>query len=140
MGKKSSGPYHFTQHARYKMQQYGLSEQRIRSVIRNPKRKEEGIVPRTAAMMQPVSLKRVDGKLTWKQEIWVMIIKNSAPRKKPSSTEKLQSVTHTLRGSVPSIRIISAWRYPGISPERNPIPEDILRELADGSILEPDNF
>ena len=26
-------------------------------------------------------------------------------------------------------KIISAWRYPGVSPKRDPIPEEILREL-----------
>jgi hypothetical protein len=114
------GGYIFTLHAQYKMKQYGLSEQRVRSVIRNPKRKEEGIVPRTVAVMQPVSPKKIDGKLTrlggevWKQEIWVMY-QNSVKQK---------------------IRIISAWRYPGMSPKRHPIPEEILRELEEGSILE----
>ncbi len=130
--KKSTGPYHFTQHTRYKMQQYGLSEQRIRGVIRNPKRREEGIVPKTAAMMQPVSLKRVDGKEVWKQEIWVMIVK-SQPKAGPPRAEKITSL------NAPPIKIISAWRYPGVSPERDPIPEEILRELANEdmeSILE----
>ena len=30
------------------------------------------------------------------------------------------------------LKIISAWRYPGVSPERDPIPADILREIARG--------
>ena len=29
------------------------------------------------------------------------------------------------------IRIISAWRYPGMSPKNNPIPEEILREIGE---------
>lgn len=29
------------------------------------------------------------------------------------------------------LRIISVWRYPGTSPERDPIPEDILDEIRD---------
>jgi hypothetical protein len=112
----------FTLHAQYKMKQYGLSEQRVRNVMRNPKRREEGIVSRTVAVMQPVSPKKIDnnksarlGKEVWKQEIWVMF-QNFAKQK---------------------IRIISAWRYPGMSPKRNPIPEEILRELEEGSIIEP---
>lgn len=122
--------YIFTLHAQYKMKQYGLSEQRVRSVIRNPRRREEGIVPKTVAVMQPVSPKKIDNKLVriatprsqsvaskeiWKQEIWVMF-QNSAKQQ---------------------LRIISAWRYPGMSPKRNPIPEEILRELEEGSIIEP---
>lgn len=27
------------------------------------------------------------------------------------------------------IRVISAWRYPGVTDENSPIPEDILREI-----------
>lgn len=34
------------------------------------------------------------------------------------------------------IRIISAWRYPGMSSKRNPIPEEILRELETGETFE----
>ena len=73
--------------------------------------------------MQPVSLKHVNGREIWKQEIWVMYVKNS----------KLKVVIP----SVTQLKIISAWRYPGVSPKRNPIPEEILRELEEGSIIEP---
>ena len=68
-----SGQYVFTAHSQYKMQQYGLSEQKVKSVMRNPRRREEGIVPNTVAVMQPPSVKRdALGKETWAQEIWVM--------------------------------------------------------------------
>ena len=33
-------------------------------------------------------------------------------------------------------RIISAWRYPGVSPKRNPIPAEILREIEEESTFE----
>lgn len=121
----SKGQYQFTLHAQFKMTQYGLSEQRVRSVIRNPKRREEGIVPKTVAVMQPVSMKKIDGKDVWKQEIWVMfIVRDTAKEKSPLLT------------TPSNLRIISAWRYPGVSPKRNPIPEEILRELEEGSIIE----
>src|SRR3990167_6944744 len=70
-----TGAYQYTLHAQFKMQQYSLSEQRVRSVIRHPQRREEGIVPKTVAVMQPVSMKKIDGKEVWKQEIWVMFAK-----------------------------------------------------------------
>lgn len=117
-GKKSlpiggRGELVFTKHSEYKMRQYSLSGQKVRGVLRSPKRREVGIVPNTVAVMQPLSIKKENGKETWKQEIWVLY-KEEAARKK----------------------VISAWRYPGISPKRDPIPSDILRELLDGSILE----
>lgn len=113
--KKASfgGEFVFTHHSEYKMRQYNLSAQKVRGVIRNPKRREVGIVPKTVAVMQPVSPKKIDGKEIWKQEVWVLY-KEEANRKK----------------------IISAWRYPGVSPKRDPIPSDILQELLDNSILE----
>lgn len=120
---KPRGGMEFTSHARYKMSQYGLSEQKVKGVIRNPKRTEKGIAPKTAAVMQPVSLKVVAGKETWKQELWVMYVKK---RKKSSLGILAQETT----------RIISAWRYPGVSPKRSPIPEEIWQELEDGGILE----
>lgn len=129
------GGIEFTAHARYKMSQYGLSEQKVKGVIRNPKRTEKGIAPKTVAVMQPVGLKRVDGKPTrlnepsrsggetWKQELWVMYVKKKE--------RKIIGIP-----SKETLRIISAWRYPGISPKRSPIPEEIWQELENGGILE----
>jgi hypothetical protein len=67
-------------------------------------------------MMSPQNSKRVDGKEIWKQEIWVMIQKGNSQRRKK------------ILSSGP-IKVISAWRYPGVSPKNSPIPEEIIREL-----------
>lgn len=115
---KNSDKYFWTTHSIYKMQQYGLSEQKIRSVIRSPYRKEEGIVKNTVAVMQPVSPKLEGRKKIWKQEVWAMYQKSS---KKPNLKAILSSR---------QVRIISAWRYPGVSPKRDPIPEEILQEIV----------
>jgi len=118
-----NGQYQFTSHARYKMSQYGLSEQKVKGILRNPKRSEKGIAPKTGAMMQPVSPKVIGGKEVWNQEIWVMFVKKKQKIEMGSMTRE-------------TLRIISAWRYPGVSPKRNPIPEEIWQELEEGSILE----
>jgi hypothetical protein len=111
------------------MQFYGLSPQRILGIISRPKRKEEGIVKNTIAVMKPVSPKIVDGKETWKQEIWTMYQlrsrQNPANPLVPSGRSPLERGKRNAQ-----VRVISAWRYPGVSPERNPIPEEILREVA----------
>ncbi len=120
----------FTAHARYKMTQYGLSEQKVRGIIRHPRRTETGVVPKTVAMMQPVSSKMVNGREVWKQEIWVMYQKQSAKNKKQSTG----SPRYLLSDSC-CLKIISAWRYPGVSPKRSPIPREILQELESGDIL-----
>ena len=60
----------WTSHAKFKMKYYGLSESRVKRVIRNPERVEEGIAEETVAMMQL-------GSSTSKKpyEIWVMMSK-----------------------------------------------------------------
>ena len=127
--KRRTGEYRFTAHAEYKMKQYNLSEQKVRGVIRNPKRLEEGVVKNTVAVMQPVSLKRnSDGKEVWRQEIWVMYQQKAKSVRGGGPLENMLSTKQ--------IRIISAWRYPGVSPKRNPVPEEILRELEEWSTIE----
>ncbi|MFZ5982574.1 MAG: hypothetical protein ACOYS2_03350 [Patescibacteria group bacterium] len=125
--------YFWTEHAKFKLKQYGLSEQRIKRVLRNPYRKEEGIVKNTIAMMAPVSTKRVNGKETWKQEIWAMIQNNSKIKKQNSKLQikNQKSDNYKLQTTNYKLKIISVWRYPGVSPKNNPIPEDILREIGE---------
>jgi len=95
---KNGDKYYWTKHSLYKMRHYGLSEQRIKRIIRHPARLEEAIVPNMIAVMSPNK----------KQEIWAMY--------KPLKRTK-------------QIKIITAWRYPGKSPVRNPIPQEILDEI-----------
>ncbi|KKQ23308.1 hypothetical protein A2999_02740 [Candidatus Wolfebacteria bacterium RIFCSPLOWO2_01_FULL_38_11] len=99
----------WTTHAKGKMSFYKLSEQRIRRVLHSPYRIEEGIAPNTIAMMQPASIRTVANKQKWTQEIWVMIQETKTRRK-----------------------IISAWRYPGMTKQGEPLPEEIIRELKTG--------
>jgi len=109
---------YWTEHSKAKMRQYGLSKNKLINLIYKPQRKELGIVSGTTAVMQTnksyVKPKESLVKL-WQAkkspgEIWLMYqdIKNKNIRK-----------------------IISTWRYPGISKpgESIPIPEDIRQEL-----------
>jgi hypothetical protein len=96
----------WTKHSRGKMQQYQLSERRLKRVLRNPSRVEKGIAPHTLAVMQTAGTKKHP------TEIWLMYQTLEKRKKK-------------------KLRIISAWRYPGVSPkgELPPIPKDTLAEL-----------
>lgn len=78
------------------MQFYKLSPSRVRHVLHTPKRIEEGVAPKTVAAMQPGSIKKVGQKEIWSQEIWVMF--QDSPRER---------------------KIISAWRYPGVTKPRD---------------------
>lgn len=102
------------------MRFYGLSESRIRRVIKSPARIEEGIAQSTIAAMQPASYKMKDGQRTWSQEIWVMFRTVSIPSNTNSGA------------SIKSIKIISAWRYPGKTKEGSPLPSEILNEIEEG--------
>lgn len=106
---KNDAKYQWTNHVQDKMRYYGISESLIKRIIRFPKRKEEGIAPETVAVMQNNSNKKKP------TEIWVMY----------------QTVGKGSVFQVPKVRIISAWRYPGVSPlgKKIPIPDEILQEL-----------
>lgn len=116
-----SDKYHWTQHALFKMEYYNLSPQRIKRVIKSPQRIEEGIVENTIAVMQPVSLNAKNGKKRWTSEIWAMYqIK--------ARSMKLRAENNLLNNQK-QVKIISVWRYPGVSPKRDPIPLEILEEI-----------
>jgi hypothetical protein len=83
----------WTLHAQAKMNHYRLSPARVRHVLHSPKRVEEGVAPKTVAMMQPASMKTAT---SWSQEIWVMVQDVADARK-----------------------VISAWRYPGVTKPRD---------------------
>lgn len=118
-----TGRYYFTLHAEYKMREYHLSRQRVIRIIRSPRRTEVGIVENTIAVMQPAGnvSRSQAGKPAWSQELWVMY--------KVRSTSKLSKSKLSQLLNQAELKIISAWRYPGISPKRDPIPSDILREI-----------
>lgn len=116
-----SQKYEWTRHSQIKMRHYALSESRVKRVIRFPKRYEEGVLEGAVAVMQPTSIRRdKSGKENWGQEIWVMYTLSERASAKP------KILNDGLGGKV--IRIITAWRYPGASPKRNPIPEEVIRE------------
>jgi len=97
------------------MKFYGISESRVKRVINHPTRYEEGIVPNTIAVMQPAGTKKYS-------EIWVMykLIKKQKEKKIIKKHKEFKQK---------SIKIITVWRYPGLSPKRNPIPLEILKEV-----------
>lgn len=110
---KNTEKYSWTWHVIEKMKYYKISPSLIKRVIRHPERTEEGIAPKTIASMKVAKTKK-------RQEVWVMY--------KPASraNSKLQKTNNNKNQK---IRIITAWRYPGQSPERDPIPEHILNEI-----------
>jgi hypothetical protein len=118
--------YSWTGHAADKMLQYGLSADRLKRVIRFPTRTEESVVEGTIACMQPASVKTVNGKKTWSQEIWVMY---KVEKTKPK-TEKKSELDNYFKMFKPQakLKIITAWRYPGVSPKRDPVPQEIIDE------------
>ena len=93
---------HWTSHAKFKMNYYRLSEQKVRSVMHSPKRIEKGIADETIAFLKQ------EGSAKNPHEIWVMVADEGAKR-----------------------RVISAWRYPGITKPGEGLPAEILREIQE---------
>lgn len=116
--------YQWTRHSLYKMKQYGLSRQRIKRVIRVPKRVEEGIVNNTIACMQKA------GSAKHPYEIWAMYQLRKGEANSPATAGPRQGGgKQVLNSTNHQLRIISAWKYPGTSPRNNPIPREILEEI-----------
>jgi len=105
---KNDSKYYWTQHSVRKMLFYGLTADRVKRIIRSPKRVENGVAEDTIAVMQENSNKKKP------TEIWTMY--------QQKGNKKV---------------IISAWRYPGVSPigKTIPIPADILEELKREGVL-----
>jgi hypothetical protein len=49
---KDDKKFRWTSHIKNKMLFYGISEQKIKTILKSPNRKEEGIVPNTLAVMK----------------------------------------------------------------------------------------
>jgi len=134
---KNDDKYVWTTHVVEKMLFYGISEGRIKRIIRFPTRIEEGIVENTIAVMQPASTSTINGKQTWKQEIWVMYKLVSQKKQVISNDQfsiskqekKIEQNLEAFRSSNKQIKIITAWKYPGVSSKRDPIPEEVLEEI-----------
>jgi len=105
---KNDSKYHWTQHSVRKMLFYGLTADRVKRIIRSPKRIENGVAENTIAVMASGSNKKKP------TEVWTMYQQKGAKKV-----------------------IISAWRYPGVSPvgKTIPIPADILEELRNDGII-----
>lgn len=102
--RKVEQKYIWTSHVQYKMKHYKMSETLVKRIIRHPDRVEEAIVPDLVAAMKEMKSKRFP-------EAWVMYT--------------------PVKGAKEKLKIITAWRYPAESSARDPIPEDIIKEVRD---------
>lgn len=102
--QEREGKIFWAKHSEMKMRQYSFSKKRVLNIFRKPDRKEDGIAEGTIANMQ------ITGTKKHPTEAWMMYVILKKPK---------------------GIKIISAWRYPGRTPEgvRPFIPEDTLEEL-----------
>lgn len=90
----------WTRHSKFKMREHNLSESRVRRAIHSPNRIEQGIANGTVAIM------RREKAIKKEYEVWVMIVEQKHAR-----------------------RVISAWRYPGVTRPGESLPESILAEM-----------
>ena len=93
---------HWTAHSKAKMRFYALSPARVRRILHSPARVEQGVAPDTVAYMQRA------GNAKNPYELWTMV----------QDAGKLR-------------KVISAWRYPGLTKPGEPLPPEIMRELTE---------
>jgi hypothetical protein len=151
---KNTNKYHWTAHVIEKMHYYGLSEQKVLGVIRSPRRVETGIAENTVAVMVPVGEKSLaqreknknkksmfggyQGDKPWTQEIWVMYQIKTENKKYEIEINPKNARLRELQNKInlnKKLTIISAWRFPGVSPEKDPIPSEIWREIEEMQLL-----
>ena len=88
------------------MREHVLSKSRVLRTIHSPSRVEKGIAEGTVAIM------RKEKAIKKEYEVWVMVTDSGSTR-----------------------RIISAWRYPGVTRPGDPLPQSILAEI-ENALLE----
>jgi hypothetical protein len=112
----------WTEHVKIKMRQYGLSKTKLVNILHKPERKEKGIAAGTTAVMKTnISFSTTEKKLVVSGAFY------QKQQKPPGEIWLMYKDVKELR------KIISAWRYPGVSipGEAIPIPEDIRQQLLD---------
>jgi len=122
---KDDKKYSWTRHVVGKMQYYRLAESTIKKIIRFPKRIERGIAEGTIACMIPRGLK----KKVKPRAVTRLARRSFSGSGSGSGAGEELWVMYQIKGQ--KKHIITAWRYPGVSPIRDvlPIPDDILEEL-----------
>lgn len=134
----------WTEHSKIKMRQYGLSKQKLLGILYKPERKERGIVPGTSAVMKTnktffkvstASRSRIHDKIGTKP---ISLVKAwQRPRRAPGEIWLMYKDVKGPSVGLGQVRkIISAWRYPGISKpgEAIPVPEDIRNDIMRGIV------
>ena len=109
-----------------KLRFYRLTEARIKRIIRHPARVEEGIIEGAVACMQPAFATAVASAGKPSSAPTLSGFRAGKPVKNYSEIWTLYVLSG---GKQKKIKIISAWRYPGKSPERDPIPQEVLNEI-----------
>lgn len=111
----------WTAHSEIKMRQYGLSKSKLIGILYKPDRQEEGIVPGTTAVMRTNPI-RNSANLK-------LAISNGASKKFYAKAPG--EVWLMYKDAKDQRKIISAWRYPGVSKPGDPvpIPEEIRQEI-----------
>lgn len=110
----------WTEHSKIKMRQYGLSAGKLLQIIRKPERKEKGVAPGCTALMQT-------------RKVFISAKALAARKTKPVPPGEIWLMYKDVKDQR---RVISAWRYPGISKPGDsiPVPEEIRQALLHESI------
>ena len=105
---RDSSLMHWTRNAIAEMRQYGIFEQKVKSILSHPVRTEQGIADGTIGAMMPFGSPTKDGRQPYRGELWVLY--------REEGTETSEQPTRMKK------TIIAVWKYPGVSKKREGIP------------------
>jgi len=113
------------------MRQYGLSKSKISGILRKPERREKAIVPGLIAVM--CTIKKFGNKTVsvFENKKVANPPKAKAFRRAMAPGEIWVMYKDSKKQGEQIRKIISAWRYPGVTKpgDEIPVPEDIRQDL-----------
>jgi len=121
---------YWTEHSQIKMRQYGLSKSKILGILRKPERREKAIVPGLIAVMK-TNKKFINKTIPLPKKISQPALTKTSAWQRKAPGEIWIMYKDIKRQGEQIRKIISAWRYPGITKpgDEIPIPEEIKQEL-----------
>lgn len=123
----------WTQHSIVKMKQYGISKSKVLNLLHKPERTEQGFVPGTMGMMKTNKLfNNITFKKNLRLDLKVKTKWQPAFAKASACQRKAPGEIWLMyKDTVDQRKIISVWRYPGVSKpgEEMPLPDDLKIEI-----------
>lgn len=119
------------------MKQYGLSKIKLINLLYRPERKENGIVPGTIAVMKTNPIRNLPARKAYGGQTSVSFADDKKGKFHYTAKKAPGEIWLMYKDVKDQRKVISAWRYPGVTKpgEPIPVPEDIREDIMKGNIV-----